>query len=186
MCKSRRDTARSSKSDATHRFAPIERASSGQELKQSGRTANAKRKTHQTPCAQRFGRSRGHRLCEPAACGSAAGRGDHAGADRGRQEGRQARLLHGHGPRVRPAAGQHVRGEIPGHLRARRALRRRAHLHPHRSGVLEQHQRRRRGQYRRCRALHSSGSATSGSRRTCRRMSRSISTRLTTIPMDFT
>ena len=50
---------------------------------------------------------------------------------------------------VRPAAGQDVRGEIPGHLRARRALRRRAHLHAHRPGVLEQHQRRRRGEHRR-------------------------------------
>ena len=47
-----------------------------------------------------------------------------------------------------------VRGEVPRHLRARRALRRRAHLHPHRPGVFEQHPCRRRGEYRRPGALH--------------------------------
>ena len=45
---------------------------------------------------------------------AAAGGGDHAGADRGGEEGRQARLLHGDGPAVRRTPRQVVRSEIPG------------------------------------------------------------------------
>ena len=50
--------------------------------------------------------------------------------------------------------GKDVRGEISRHRRARRALRRRARVHPHRPGVFEQHPCRRRGQHRRPVALH--------------------------------
>ena len=84
--------------------------------------------------------------------GAGAGR-DHAGADRGGQEGGQARLLHRDGPRLRAAPRQGVRGQVR-HRGSRRAFRRRAGVHPHRPGVHRQHPRGRRRQHRRRRPLH--------------------------------
>ncbi len=104
--------------------------------------------------AQGVGHARRWLLRRAAARRRAAAVADHAGADRGGQEGGQARLLHRHGPGVRGAAGQDVRGEVSRHRRARGALRRRARLHPHRPGIRQQHPRRRRGQHRGPGALH--------------------------------
>ena len=67
---------------------------------------------------------------------------------------------------------QGVRGEVSRHRGAGRALRRRARVPAHRPGIREQHPRRRRGQHRRTPRTSSSGSATAGSRPTCRRTSR--------------
>ena len=81
-------------------------------------------------------------------------RGHHARARRGGHEGRQGRLLHGHGhPRGR-AVRQDLRGEISRHRRARRALGLGAALPAHRAGARQQHQRRRCRQQRGRRALH--------------------------------
>ena len=86
--------------------------------------------------------------------GRAAGERDHAGADRGGQEGRQGRLVH----LGRPAAGradrQRVRGEVSGRRGARRAHRRRARVPAHRPGICEQHLRGRRRQLVGRRAFH--------------------------------
>ena len=82
-------------------------------------------------------RCRRRRVCVAAARGSApAASGDHAGADRGGQEGGQARLLYRHGPAVGGAArARRSRQKYPGITRARRALRRRARVSAHRTGV---------------------------------------------------
>ena len=67
------------------------------------------------------------------------------------QEGRQACLLHGHGPPRRRAARQGIRSQISRHRRARRALGLGAHLPAHRAGAWQQHLRGRRRQQRGCR-----------------------------------
>ena len=64
--------------------------------------------------------------------------------------------------------------KYPGHRRAGRALRRRAHLPAHRPGIRQPHPRGRRRQLARMPRISSSGSATAGSRPTCRRTSPSI------------
>ena len=68
--------------------------------------------------------------------------------------------------------GKEFEAKYPRHRRARRALRRRARVHPHRPGVFEQRPCRRRGQHRRPVALHRLEAATAGSRPICPRRSR--------------
>ena len=75
----------------------------------------------------------------------AAGRGGDAGADRRGQERGQGRPLHLGRPAAGREGGEGVRGEISRHRGSRRALRRRAQLHPHRPGAVEPHLRLRRG-----------------------------------------
>ncbi len=72
---------------------------------------------------------------------------------------------------------QGLRGEVPRHHGAGGAHRRRAGVPAHRPGICQQHPRRRRGQLLRRRRISSSGSATAGSRRSCRRTSRSTTRR---------
>ena len=88
--------------------------------------------------------------CLPSPFSQRSGTGtdrDHAGADRGGEEGRKGPLLH----LDRPAAGREdreiVRGRLSRHRRARRAHRRRARVPAHRPGICEPHLRRRRGQF---------------------------------------
>ena len=80
-----------------------------------------------------------HRFAARVRSRGAAGVGDHARADRGREEGGQGRLLH----LGRPAAGREdrasVRSQVSRHRRARRAHRRRARVPPHRPGICEPH-----------------------------------------------
>ena len=93
-------------------------------------------------------------FAQPLRAQAPAAERDHACADRGGQEGGQGCLLHRHGPHAGRAARPDLRGEVLRHGRAGGALRRRAHLHPHRPGILEQHPRRRRGQHVGPGALH--------------------------------
>ena len=80
-------------------------------------------------------RARSRRLRRAGSRRRPPARSDHAGADRGGEEGRQGRLLHGDGPAVRRTPRQGVRGEVSRHRGARRALRRRARVPAHRPGV---------------------------------------------------
>ena len=88
------------------------------------------------------------------AVGGSAREPRHAATDRGRQEGRQGRLLHLDRPAGGGAHRQDVRGEIPGHSGAGGAHRRRARVPAHRPGICKPDPRRRRGQFVRCRAFH--------------------------------
>ena len=94
-------------------------------------------------------RGRRTRGVRHARIGAGAGaRGHHTRAHRGGQEGRQARLLHGHGhPRGREVR-QGLRGEVSRRCRARGALGLGAGLPAHRAGARQQHPCRRRGQQR--------------------------------------
>ena len=126
-----------------------------QQALQGVRTAHAQTDILPTRHPQGLdGARRRHGVRRAGAGGGAAGRGDHAGADRGGEEGGQVRLLHRHGPAIRREARQGLRGEVPRHQCAGRAFRRRARVHAHRPGIFEQRARGRRGQHRRPVALH--------------------------------
>ena len=81
-----------------------------------------------------------------------AGGGHHAGADRGRHQGRPGQPLHRHGDRHGRAVLQDLRGEISGHLGQGRALGGGAHLLAHRPGICLAHLQCRRRQHHGCRA----------------------------------
>ena len=82
----------------------------------------------------------------------AAGRGHHAGSDRGRDQGRQGQLYTAMEIAVAEQYCQDLRGEISGHLGQGRALGRGACLLAHRAGVCLAHLQRRRRQHDGCRA----------------------------------
>ena len=79
---------------------------------------------------------------------------DHAGADRGREQGSQGDPVFVDGSSGRREARQGVRGEISGHRGADRALRLGAAVPARRAGIRQQHPRRRRHQHLGRLALH--------------------------------
>ena len=123
-----------------------------------GARRNPRETKHAQPDpAQIAARHRGARrrgVCDARRFRRTRRRGGHARADRGRQEGRQGRLVHLGRPAARRKSRQGIRGEISRHLGAGGALRRRARVPAHRPGIFEPHPCGRCGQLIRRRAPH--------------------------------